>query len=395
MKRNAPQSILLVLLFFLATAASAVAAVDMREGEWEVVSETSMAMGGMSMPGMTHKVTHCLTRDDPVPTSENEKECKIEKVKISGNTVSWKMICKDGEGEGEITYRGTSYKGTFRMTMAGDGDAPKKTGKARARSKKKAVDDDAAGEGPMTMTMKLSGKYLGPCPKGQRSGPTGETAKQLARHQAMAQEAQAQGKKAQEEMEAQQRKAEAFMKKAVVPAEESGACPQAGFQWSDRCEQRVGKLNLQDGEYEITIEEATRTSPPGGRPFSVLDKPTVRSVSLGENRIFPDEFLTNHKPRTVKRGKDRITWVITEGDSETRGGINYRGTSFEGVVTTKTSSPNGVEVLLVRKFTGKRIGDPKQPVGRSYSAQRGYSAKPKSEILPDNPLKSIRRRLGF
>jgi hypothetical protein len=56
------------------------------------------------------------------------------------------MECKKAEGEGEITYRSSTYKGNFRMKMVEDGQT-------------------------MKMNMKLAGKYLGPCPKGQKSGP--------------------------------------------------------------------------------------------------------------------------------------------------------------------------------------------------------------------------------
>ena len=53
------------------------------------------------------------------------------------------MECKKAEGEGEITYRGSTYKGNFRMKMVEDGQT-------------------------MTMDTKLAGKYLGPCPKSKK-----------------------------------------------------------------------------------------------------------------------------------------------------------------------------------------------------------------------------------
>ena len=77
------------------------------------------------------------------------------KQKVVGNKVSWRMECKKAEGEGEITYRGTTYNGFFKMKMVEEGQT-------------------------MTMNMKLAGKYLGPCPKskkrarpGRRSMPWG------------------------------------------------------------------------------------------------------------------------------------------------------------------------------------------------------------------------------
>jgi len=142
----------LILVCVGATAHSA--GVDMKEGEWEMSSETSMTMGAMSMPPTASRSTYCLSREDMVPKSEKEKDCRIVKQRVVGSTVSWRIECRNSEGEGEITYRGSTYKGNFRMKTVEDGQT-------------------------MTMNMKMSGKYLGPCPKGRKSGPTGETSKQM------------------------------------------------------------------------------------------------------------------------------------------------------------------------------------------------------------------------
>lgn len=130
-----------ILLCVGVTAHSA--AVDVKEGEWELTSETSMTMGAMSMPPNASKSKYCVTREDLVPKTEKDKDCKIVKQKITGNKVSWRMECKKAEGEGEISYRGTTYNGFFKMKMVDGGQA-------------------------MTMNTKLAGKYLGPCPKGRK-----------------------------------------------------------------------------------------------------------------------------------------------------------------------------------------------------------------------------------
>lgn len=366
-----------VLFAFILLCAGAIAhsaGVDMKEGEWEISSETSMTMGAMSMPPMANKSTYCLTREELVPKSEKDKDCKMVKQKVVGNKVSWHIVCKDSEGEGEITYSGTTYKGTFRMKTVEGGETTKK----RTLRKKTAEDGET-----MTMNMKLSGRYLGPCPKGQKSGPTGETAKQMA----VANQAVAQGKKQQADMEAQQRKAEAFLKKIAVPADEPGACEQEGFEWTEECEQKAGKLNMQDGEYEITIEEGSRIG-----PNSFLSEVKKNTVSLGENAPVPRELLTGQQARKVKRGKDKITWRVSGEGMETKGGVSYSGSSFEGVVTTKSVAAGGFEQFQVKKVTGRRIGDAKYPVGRHYSPKQKDD---KTGIIPDNPLKSIRKRFGF
>ena len=141
MKNVMRQTVVLFALILLCAAGIAHSAgVDMKEGEWE--SSTEMTMEGMPMPPQASKSTYCLTREDPVPKSEKDKDCKIVNQKVTGNKVSWRMECKKAEGEGEITYRGSTYQGNFRMRMVEGGQT-------------------------MNMNMKLAGKYLGPCPKGR------------------------------------------------------------------------------------------------------------------------------------------------------------------------------------------------------------------------------------
>ena len=143
MKNVARRTVVLFALILLCAAATAHSAgVEMREGEWEISSETSMMMGGMSMPPTVNKSRSCLTRENPVPKSERDKDCKIVKQKVTGNKVSWRMECRKAEGDGEISYRGTTYNGFFKMKMMEDGQT-------------------------INMNIKLAGKYLGPCPKGQ------------------------------------------------------------------------------------------------------------------------------------------------------------------------------------------------------------------------------------
>lgn len=144
MKNLARLTVVLFSLILLCVAGTASSAgVDMKEGEWETSSETTMTMGAMSMPSQVHKSTYCLTREDLVPKTEKDKECKIVKQKVTGNKVSWRMECKKAEGEGEISYSGTTYKGFFKMKTVEGGET-------------------------MTMNTKLAGKYLGPCPKSKK-----------------------------------------------------------------------------------------------------------------------------------------------------------------------------------------------------------------------------------
>lgn len=124
-------------------SAAGLEAVNMQEGEWETVTE--MVMEGMPFPMPPTKMNTCITKKDMIPRSENDKNCTFKDQQISGNIVRWHVVCKDSEGtsdgRGEITYSGKSYKGTIKMTV---------TDKKGASSR---------------MTMKMSGKHLGPCSK--------------------------------------------------------------------------------------------------------------------------------------------------------------------------------------------------------------------------------------
>ena len=370
MKNIVQRTVALFVIILLCGAGTARSAgIDMKEGDWEITSETSMTMEGMSMPSTPSKSTYCLTREDPVPKSDKGKDCRIVKQKVTGNTVSWRMECKKGEGEGEISYHGTTYKGFFKMKMVEDGQT-------------------------MTMNMKLAGKYLGPCPKGQKSGATGETAKQVAKGQEMA----AQAKRVQAEQEALRKKCEEFVKRTAVPAEDPGMCEQEGFERSPDCEKKVGKLNLEYGQYEITVEEASRVS-----TSCALTERKRRTVCLNMDDPVPPELRKGRQVRKVKRGKNKITWRESYEGGEIAGGVVYRGTSFEGVVIQKSRTGSDMELLQVTKVTGRRVGAGDcakergtAEMGRGYSAQprEGDSATDALKGIGENPVKGLRKLFG-
>ena len=369
MKNVARHTVILFAIILLCVGAAAHSAgVDMKEGEWEISSESSMTMGTMSMPPMANKSTYCLTREDLVPKEEKEKDCRIVKQKVVGNTVSWRMECKKGEGEGEITYRGSAYKGNFRMKMVEDGQT-------------------------MTMNVKLAGKYLGPCPKGQKAGPTGETAKQVAAGTQAAAQAKQQQAQVQAEQAASAKKGEALIKRSVVPAEERGACVQEGFGRTPVCQGKIGDLNLKPGEYEITVERTSRF----GTTYTPVEVER-KKVCLTEDEPVPG-VLGAGRPSHVKRGKEKITWTDAAGGRTTKGGILYRGNSLEGAVTSTMDLGAGQESLTVAKVTGSRTGDGNCIGGRDYSAKGkeeagGDSAVGENKLLK-NPVKGIRNLFGF
>jgi len=378
MKKLVPHAMALFALILLCAAGPAHSAgVDMKEGDWEVTSEMSMSMGDVSMPAMTSKVTHCLTHDNPVPTSEREKDCKIVNRKIVGNKVSWRVVCPKGEGEGEITYHRTTYDGFMKM---------------------KAVEDGQT----MTMNLKLSGRHLGPCPTGQRSGPTGETARQMA----VAEQAIARGKQVEADQAAIAKNTEAFMKRTVVPAEERGACAQKGCTRTPECEKKIGELNLKPGDYEITIEQASRI----GTSYTPV-KTERKTVYLDEVSPVPADLACG-RSASVKWGKERITWTEIPGGGESKGGIprilsevipsahavtgvkqggvSYHGNSFDGAMTnTLDLGGGGMQSLNVTSLHGRRVGDGKPQRGL------GFSPPPPQKRLLDNPARKLKGIFGF
>ena len=415
-----------VLIFcFLVAGGSWAHALEMVEGDWETISEMSFEMQGMSMPPQTTRVTQCLTREDAVPAKK--EECKVTRQKIVGNTISWAVVCGKTEGEGEITYApsGKSYQGTFKMKTEEDGETATKKGSKATSGRKKT---EEGGE-TMTMVMKLSGKYLGPCPKGQKSGVTGE----MAARQAQAEQAMAQSKQQQAEQEALRQKCEEFMKRAAVPAEDPNACAQEGFARTPDCEQKVGSLNLQYGLYEITVEQASRIGPNCILQEEKRKKEEKRkTVCLNEDDPVPPDLKAGRQVRKVKRGKDKITWKDTYEGGETRGGVVYSGTSFEGVAIQKGSAGPGMEQLHVTKVTGRRVGDGNCPKGWEYTSKgrsdaatggskgkqqspsgtRGTAETPQTQTpetpstgkekpsdsgkgTVENPVKEIRKLFGF
>lgn len=67
----------------------------------------------MNMPAMKHN--QCITQENAVPeTSQPDQECRMVKTSVTGDTVSWNMVCESPEGRseltGEITYHGVPLK---------------------------------------------------------------------------------------------------------------------------------------------------------------------------------------------------------------------------------------------------------------------------------------------
>ena len=121
---------------------------NMKEGLWEITVRMEVAGMPAGMPPQV--LQQCITRkdmEDPRKTAPGgdprDSRCQTTDYKVQGNTATWNMACKGEDamtGSGSITYSGTSYAGTNRMTMTQGGTT-------------------------QTVTMHYSGRHLGECKK--------------------------------------------------------------------------------------------------------------------------------------------------------------------------------------------------------------------------------------
>jgi hypothetical protein len=101
------------------------AALDIKEGLWEITVKMEMT----AMPaGVPAQILHqCITGkdlDDPrrmtYAGGPHDERCRFSDYRVQGNTATWSWACT-GEGamtgNGTLTFSGTFYKGTNRISM--------------------------------------------------------------------------------------------------------------------------------------------------------------------------------------------------------------------------------------------------------------------------------------
>ncbi|KQC09174.1 MAG: hypothetical protein APR62_02975 [Smithella sp. SDB] len=115
-----------------------------KEGLWEITTQVEMKGMPYSMPPTTFR--QCITKNDAALKNKDKNyECKNTSQKISGDTVSYTVECKGKEGitktSGKTTFTENSMNGTSTTTV-----------------KMKRQPE-------MKMASKITGKYIGPCPK--------------------------------------------------------------------------------------------------------------------------------------------------------------------------------------------------------------------------------------
>ena len=114
---------------------------DFQEGRYEITSS-------VSMPDMTGappqtKITRCMTPKDPLPDqSAADPNCKVMEMQTTGNTVTWKVECRQQgqtmKSSGKMTYQDDRFEGTVNTVM---------------------LDPD----GNMTINTAIKGRRVGPC----------------------------------------------------------------------------------------------------------------------------------------------------------------------------------------------------------------------------------------
>jgi hypothetical protein len=109
----------------LSSLLSPVAAQAPAKGDsWETTSQSSMNMGGMSMPmpPQTQRVCAAKTWTRPSVASNKDQNCTNSDFAIAGPKVTWTSVCTGQmamTGKGEITRQGTdAYSGTVKYAFA-------------------------------------------------------------------------------------------------------------------------------------------------------------------------------------------------------------------------------------------------------------------------------------
>ncbi|NTV13201.1 MAG: DUF3617 family protein [Desulfobulbaceae bacterium] len=120
----------------LLSAGPAAAAEPKNGAEWEI--KTTMEMPGLPFALPPTVIRQCLEEKAVPYQGKKDEKCSTVYKNISGNTLSWQVVCdgKDGKMEmtGESTYSGDSMDSQIKMKSK-NGD----------------------------MSMHMTGKKLGPC----------------------------------------------------------------------------------------------------------------------------------------------------------------------------------------------------------------------------------------
>jgi Protein of unknown function (DUF3617) len=121
----------------------------MTEGQWEIAADVTMESGnGMSQSSPAQPAKLCLTKKSPVPIDpkgDPKGMTCTKKHTVTANDVAWTASCQgkssSSTGTGSVTYADKTFAGSSATTVKIKGGAEIK------------------------ISMKMTGKYLGACPR--------------------------------------------------------------------------------------------------------------------------------------------------------------------------------------------------------------------------------------
>ncbi len=132
-----------IAVLFCANGSFAFAESKIQQGLWKVT--TTMEMKGLpiKLPAVTTQ--QCFDKDNPVPRSVQQNDsCDVSQKLINESTISWTLACVtdrgDLTGNGEITYKGDTFKGFLKLNLGNK-------------------------EGKLSIDNTLQGQFLGACKK--------------------------------------------------------------------------------------------------------------------------------------------------------------------------------------------------------------------------------------
>lgn len=134
---------LFLAAFFLAAFTVTLSAdPNIKEGKWEMTTKSEMT--GMPMGIPVQKTVQCISKNDALPKGqEKDGQCTTKEMKTSGDTISYVIVCKTGNGmaerKGQVTYSGNTLKDVSTTTIK------------------------QPGEGMMVMKSTTTGRWIGPC----------------------------------------------------------------------------------------------------------------------------------------------------------------------------------------------------------------------------------------
>ena len=135
---------LMILVLFSFVAFSWEAFAQLKDGLWEITTQVDIKGMQQQMPPATFR--QCITQSDPVPKNQDKTvQCKTTSQKVMGNTIHYVVECKGNQGTmistGQSTYTGSTMSGSSQTRFI------------------------MKGQPEMQMTNRMTGKYLGACPK--------------------------------------------------------------------------------------------------------------------------------------------------------------------------------------------------------------------------------------